>query len=136
VFLSAKEHFIAHRLLVKIFPSESKLVYALWGLANQENPYQIRNYRINSRTYELLKILRSSYISELMKGRVFSDETKAKMSASAKGNPKSPQSIEHKRKISLANMKPKEKIQCIKCGKSGDKGNLKRWHFLPNSMSC
>lgn len=111
VFLTAREHFIVHRLLVKIFPKESKLTFALWGLANQENQYQKRKYKINSKTYELLKILRSEQMSIILTGRKVSDETKAKMSAAAKGKPKKPQTAAHSKKISLANIgKPKSEL--------------------------
>ena len=52
VALTAREHFICHRLLVKmtIGKDKMKMSFALRNLINRENKYQQR-YKIGSRTY-------------------------------------------------------------------------------------
>lgn len=131
VRLSAREHFIAHALLARAFPEDSKIVFAFWGMCNQKNEHQQRT-RPSSRLYEMAKIARAKHISTLLKGRKFSDETRAKMSAAAKkrtnpcqekGKPKSP---EHRKKISEA-AKRRPLFKCV-CGKEGPAFSITRWH--------
>jgi hypothetical protein len=57
VELTAREHYIAHLLLVKIYPNNSKLKYAMWAMINgwQSNSI-IRDYKISSRMYEIIKM--------------------------------------------------------------------------------
>jgi hypothetical protein len=55
ILLTAREHFICHRLLCEIYPNEPKLWYALWLMSigkNRNSP----KYKITSRTYEMLRI--------------------------------------------------------------------------------
>ena len=53
VRLTAKEHFVAHLMLAKMYGG--KLIYAAWAMANQKNKFQDRSYRITSSSYNLLK---------------------------------------------------------------------------------
>ncbi len=55
VKLTAKEHFLCHKLLCEIYPDNKKLKYAYWRMCNAGNKYQERHYRISSREFELLK---------------------------------------------------------------------------------
>jgi hypothetical protein len=55
VKLTAKEHFIVHKLLCMIYPHESKLQYAVWAFCNWKSTGQKRNYHIGSREYEKLR---------------------------------------------------------------------------------
>lgn len=55
--LTAREHFIIHKILVILNPNESKLHYATWAMATFKNN---RTYRIGSREYERLKEERSA----------------------------------------------------------------------------
>lgn len=57
VLLTAKEHFLCHRLLCLIYPKERKLVYAYWGLCNQKSTGQLNRYKPSSRAYEEAKKL-------------------------------------------------------------------------------
>lgn len=52
--LTAKEHFICHKILCELYPSNEKLRYAFWAMCNQKNN---RNYIVSSRTYEYAKSL-------------------------------------------------------------------------------
>lgn len=85
-------------------------------------------------------------ISESRKGRACSAETKKKISMGTAGVSKGVRSVEHRKKLSISRLgrglsaetklkisrslsKPKPKILCPHCGKSGDAGSLARWHF-------
>ena len=100
VRLTAREHFICHKLLVQIYPN-NKLKFALWAMCNMKSKRQIR-YVPSSRVYESIKIEVIKLISEkkkgvklseehkrktseTLKGRIFSEETKKKMSEANKG---------------------------------------------------
>jgi hypothetical protein len=63
VLLTAREHFIAHKLLCKIYPENLKIKYALWAMINLQNSAQKRLYKISSREFEYY---RNEYVS-LMK---------------------------------------------------------------------
>ena len=56
VKLTAREHYIAHKLLVKIFPAEFKLKYAFWMMCSMETTTQTR-YKVSARDYEYAKQL-------------------------------------------------------------------------------
>lgn len=57
VNLTAREHFIAHRLLCKIYPDNNKLKFAFWSMCNQLTGDVIRDYKVSSRTYAEAKEL-------------------------------------------------------------------------------
>ena len=74
VTLTAREHFICHRLLPKMIEDKelrNKMIYALIRISS--SPYGER--KISSRTFETIKAL----------PRFHSDETKAKISAASTG---------------------------------------------------
>ena len=64
VKLLAREHFIAHELLVKIYPNESKLIYALHMMCIQDR------YGMTNKKYELIRKKFAKNVSKQMKGRV------------------------------------------------------------------
>ena len=56
VSLTAKEHYICHKLLCEIYPNESKLKYAFWRMCNvANNEYQERNYKVSAKVYSRIK---------------------------------------------------------------------------------
>lgn len=88
VILTAREHFICHRLLVKITRNTDrvKMAYAMRCMMNLENEYQVR-YKINSFKYKTLKTETSEILSGRLSGvnnpyygKKHTDETKTKMS--------------------------------------------------------
>ena len=127
VELTAREHFVCHQLLVKMYPDNQKIIYALWMMGNS---HTIRNNKM----YEWIKIRVSlsvktnppsprgpmfgrkmsdehkKKLSDIGKKRKVSEETKQKMrvpkgpmSEETKNKlrvPKGPMSEEHKKKIS------------------------------------
>jgi hypothetical protein len=67
VLLTAREHFVAHQLLVKIYPEEYKLVFALKMMCINNN----RNHIRNNREYEWIRKLIAKASSESQKGKSY-----------------------------------------------------------------
>ena len=69
VTLTAKEHFVCHRLLVKMTTGKDKLKmsYAIRCMMKLENEYQVR-YKISAKTYETIRRDTRSVISSAMSG--------------------------------------------------------------------
>jgi hypothetical protein len=68
VELTAREHFVAHKLLCEIYPDNDKLFFAYWGMCtNRANDYMQR-IQINSREYERARKKFSEIISILNTG--------------------------------------------------------------------
>jgi hypothetical protein len=65
VKLTAREHFVAHYLLVKIRPDNNGLKCAIWRMCNGNSPKG--NHRIPSRTYEWMRKSFSESMSKIMK---------------------------------------------------------------------
>lgn len=142
-YLSAKEHFIVHRLLIKMF-NKSKYRYQMENAISKflsNNKFQ--NRKLNSLQYELCRKSAASCQSS----KIVSTETKRKQSLARKGKPTwnkgktgleskpcSPErakSISESRKLTL-------KLKCTYCNKEIDPGNYKRFHDInckngPNS---
>jgi len=75
VNLTAREHFVAHQLLIKIYPFNHKLIFAAAMMCASTNRLQ----RTTNRLYERLKILHAAAMSELHTGKVVSNETREKL---------------------------------------------------------
>ncbi len=67
VDLTAKEHFIVHKLLVEIYPTSHELVNAIWCMSNLNNSMG-RNYRVGAMEYEKLKVKWVTILSGKMSG--------------------------------------------------------------------
>lgn len=90
VALTAREHFVAHLLLVKIYPEKPSLIYAVKMMSRQSCPERSRN-----RMYEWLRIKEAHASSEMNsgKGNAFygkkhTEETKQRISEIARTRPK------------------------------------------------
>ena len=137
VELTAREHFIVHKLLVKIYPTEYKLVYAYWMMSrNVSNSKYKRNYKVSSRDYEYARQLFSEVSSIRQKGKQLSEEHKQKLSALWKGTTRS---LEDRIKISegqrgikkrpYTHKKKPDPVQCPYCNKIGSPRGMYKWHF-------
>lgn len=80
-YLTPEEHYIAHLLLVKIYPNEPKLVYA----ANAMSTYKLNGYRLNNKSYGWLRKKHSRIVKESLTGKPRPPEVIAKISATQKG---------------------------------------------------
>jgi hypothetical protein len=123
VFLTAKEHFLCHRLLPKMVEGEAKakMIYAAWGMANLKNKNQLRK-KINSNTYELLKKEWIEYRKTVPGpnlGRKMPEGFSEKQSLIKKGIPAKPFSEEHKKNLSKPKTEEhKKKLSESRLGKT------------------
>jgi hypothetical protein len=92
ILLTAKEHYMAHRLLCLIYPEHKGLYYAIWNMSNGFSKSKKR-YIPSARIFARLK--------EEYNKIPISDKQRLNMSISAKN--KVPISEEHRKKISVAN---------------------------------
>ena len=74
--LTAREHYVAHYLLCKIHPANSKLAKGLWFMSHQNTAGMlIRKYKVTSWAYEHARLR----CSKAMKGYHHTEETRNKM---------------------------------------------------------
>lgn len=84
--LTAKEHFVIHHILTKLYPKHKGILWAFLGM--RRNPYG--KTKINSRMFENFKGKchhteeHKKYMSELNKGKKLSEEHKRKISETRK----------------------------------------------------
>lgn len=140
VFLTPKEHFIAHLLLVKIYPKNSKLTYAICAFQMKKN-----ERKLTSNQYSKIKIQNVKNMTgnepwnKGLKLGPQSDELKKRKSKTLKefwkdksGNRKGiPPWNSGKTGVQIAWNKgiKMPTVTCPHCNKIGDKSNMKRWHF-------
>ena len=124
VALTAKEHFICHRLLPKMTTGKAKhsMSYAVWQMTMLSNRPR---HTITSRTYDALK----KQLSESRKGIPLSEETKQKM--------RKPKSEEHKKNISNAKKNPSESTRLkLSLARTAQTGLQKRSEDTKLKMSA
>ena len=51
VLLTAKEHYICHKLLVELYPKNKSMIYALHRMTYSSNKDHHRDYKISSKEY-------------------------------------------------------------------------------------
>jgi hypothetical protein len=68
VSLTAREHFIIHKILCEIHPTNKKLHDAVWCMIHLVNKHHQRGYVVSNREYEYLKKRRSVFLSETQSG--------------------------------------------------------------------
>jgi len=93
ILLTAKEHYICHRLLCEIYPNNNKLVYAFWRMINSSGGNNDR-YILSGNEFKKIK----EEIKIKLAGRIISSDTKKKMSISSKNRP--PMSEKTRKKLS------------------------------------
>jgi hypothetical protein len=104
VRLTAEEHFVAHKLLVRMYPSHRGLLWAAVSMTNGSGKQAARQ---GNKLYGWLRRDFAAAMSEQAKVRTYSPETRAKMSAPRK-NWKPHFSDEHRARLSAASRgKPK-----------------------------
>ena len=115
VLLTAREHFIAHKLLSLIYPGNESLLYTVWMMSVSKNNSK-RDYKVSSREYERYKIIHIELVSKTHSGKTVTEESRKKMSKSATGRK---MSLESKMKRSEGGRgKPKSKEHCENLSKS------------------
>lgn len=76
VLLTAREHYVAHRLLIKMYSGEEKIKmqHAFWKLNTRYENEKIIS--INSRTFEKSRKSQAEIMKNKMSGRIVSEKTK------------------------------------------------------------
>jgi len=70
VELTAREHYICHKILKQLYPTNKKLSYALWLMTNKvSNNIHQRNYIVSNREYERIRESHSKIVSDRWRGR-------------------------------------------------------------------
>lgn len=162
VSLTARQHYIAHLLLIKCVNPKyrKKMLYAITAMKMRTT----KNIKFNSRVFEKLRIEANISRSIALKGRTHSEaarakirekralqitteETRAKMSATHKGRKQSAEAIEKTRAAHIGSKRSEEtkqklresrksypRLTCEHCGKASVTVNYNRWHG-PNCKS-
>src|SRR6478752_4331482 len=86
VRLSAREHFVAHALLCRMYRGNTKLASAAWLMVNTRT-----GVRVSSRSYEAIRILQSAAVTKLRTGTHQTAETRAKIAAAMRGKKQTPE---------------------------------------------
>lgn len=98
VELTAREHFIAHKLLCKIYPNIKGIQLAFWAMVVYKSKKNQRTYKISAREYESLRLDVIEIIRDTQLNREHlphTAETKRKISTALKGKSKSNQHIKN-----------------------------------------
>jgi len=104
VDLTAREHFICHWLLTKMYTDDDrgKMINAMYMMRGQSIYQKRYESKITSRIYDKLREEYSRYISKLNTGRVQPPEEKARQLAAQTGRKRKPFSDEWRAKLSKA----------------------------------
>ena len=146
VVFTAREHFIAHLLLCRMFIAKKK--QQMWLAIGAFTSFK-RNRKLTSRQFDVAR--NASSFGKI--GVKRSDEFRKSLSRTKKGKPGIPRTPETKEKLRIVNLGkvrgkqspelverrakmtrgkrigPQPKITCPHCGKVGGLNNMKRWHF-------
>lgn len=117
VNLTAREHFIAHWLLFRIYKNSS-MAYALKSMkSSNKNNAQYKNKYINSRAYNEARKFCSNLFSEKTKGRKETIETRNKKSIALKGRKPSEKTIQARKNMIMTD-EYKNKLSISKTDKT------------------
>lgn len=123
VRLTAREHYICHHLLCYMTTgkSRSKMINAFWMMINVKSKDQDRYIKINSLSYEQIRIAYSNVARKRMLGHVKSPITLLKLSQSSKRNggpsEKTKRAAQQARIGSVHTEESKQKMSAAKIGK-------------------
>ena len=81
VDLTAREHFIAHKLLCEIYPTIKGIQLAFWAMVVYKSKKNQRTYKISNREYEsirlsVINIIRETQLNRERLPRFYRNETK------------------------------------------------------------
>lgn len=154
VRLTAKEHFVCHRLLVKMTTGNNKrkMSNAIWAMAHLKNPWQSQRYKISSNIYASIRreYKRSPESIEKMRQKLIGKKMPPRTKEHSAKLGRYIRTEDHKRQISEARKSqvglqkrtaetkqkmsvwqkgiPKPKVTCEHCGKEASLMNYGRWH--------
>jgi len=109
--LTPEEHYVGHQLLVKMYPGNTSLVHAAWMMSTNQNGMRSNKYygwlrRLHSKAMSdrVISADTRMRMSVAQRGRILSDEHRAKLKASHKGMAGKKQSPEHRANWSASRM--------------------------------
>jgi hypothetical protein len=120
VYLTAKEHYMAHRLLCEIYPDNRNLQIAIWCMINGLSRSKKR-YIPSGRIYAIIKEESIKKMSEAKLGKIrtpFSEEHKKRMSEAKIGKSRPPISEETRKKCQIQQEECLRKLK-ERCQKAG-----------------
>jgi len=102
VVLTAKEHFIAHLLLVRMTTGEAKakMCHGLWKMCVHSKLHNASRYIPSAKTFAIARELKAKATSDQHRGKTISPEHRARLSALRKGKPGSPHTPSSRAKMS------------------------------------
>jgi hypothetical protein len=131
ILLTAKEHFVAHKLLYFIYPNNKSVFHGYRMMAKMEAKTNNRSFNLSAREYEEIRVEFSKSvsgenapskrpevakkISESQRGKIISDETKLKVTEGLKKYHKENPGIQKGRKMTE---ETKQKLSNSHKGKS------------------
>jgi len=127
VVLTAREHFICHWLLSRIYPEDSKISHSFWRMCSLGNSKQVR-YTPSSRAIAEARERSIYFLTQSKIGIPRSEETKKKLSKANKGFKVTE---ETKKKISESNkgrIVKEETRDKIRKANTGKKTNKPAWN--------
>lgn len=85
--LTAREHYIAHKMLFRENRNDKSMAHAFWRMCSKSSNSKnhSREYKVTSRDYEMGKIAHSNHMREILTGVPKSEESIRKNSESHKG---------------------------------------------------
>jgi hypothetical protein len=136
VALTPEEHFVAHQLLVKMFPDNHKLMYAARMMCSKTKKHNRQNKLygwLRKQVKETSPRKERKTETKPRKKRVLSEEHKKKIGLSGKGKkhnhtPETLQKIKDTNRITKTGKKH-ELVQCPYCFKTGGKNIMHLSHF-------
>jgi hypothetical protein len=113
VKLTAKEHFVIHKLLVQIYPNEIKFKKAFWMMCGKSIKHTGRNFKISSKEYDIIKKEHSKIMSKIMLTNNPSkkDEVKEKLRIKATGRKFSDEINKKKGKVGDDNISKRDDVR-------------------------
>lgn len=126
IALTAREHFIAYRLLAKIYPNTG-MVHAVYKMACSN--LTMKRYNVTSRLYEYLRVAHAQRVS-------IDEVAKAKRSKTLKGRKQTPEHVKARTKSRLENGESWLNENSKKKIGEGNKGKIGPWRdkSLPKEM--
>ena len=125
ILLTAREHYVCHKLLFEIYPHNSKLFFA-WNMMSNIL-IKSKRHIISSKEYERIRKLNGEISAIVFKGKFVSEETKQKISAYKLAHPtklteEQKEKISERNKGKIISIEHKEKISKFMKGRMiGDK---------------
>ena len=126
VFLTAREHFIAHKLLAEIYTEEKGLIHAIMMMCRCENKRaHQRNYIVSSREFERYRLLFIEDMRERIKC-----ENNPMYGKTGKENPFfGKKHTQETLDIIIEKLSKREIVTCPWCNESMNESNAKQYHF-------